>query len=99
MVDTPPGRNSVQWLPNLPDQVIRVTDEGYSGRLRPVWRGARIAAPGCVLCYNALMAEPPTDTSMLPEPQSLLGTWRRFGPVGPVHEIIGIGKELPDQIA
>ena len=33
---------------------------------------------------------------MLPEPQALIGTWRRFGPVGPVYEIIGLGKELPD---
>ncbi|HXA25799.1 MAG TPA: DUF5397 family protein [Acetobacteraceae bacterium] len=33
---------------------------------------------------------------MLPEPQCLIGTWRRFGPVGPVYEIIGLGKELPD---
>jgi hypothetical protein len=33
---------------------------------------------------------------MLPEPQSLVGTWRRFGTVGPVYEIIGLGKELSD---
>jgi len=26
------------------------------------------------------------------EPQSLLGTWRRFGAVGPVYEVIGIGE-------
>lgn len=32
---------------------------------------------------------------MLPEPQSLVGTWQRYGPVGPVYEIIGVGKELP----
>jgi hypothetical protein len=35
-------------------------------------------------------------TSMLIEPQSLIGTWRRFGLVGPVYEIIGLGKDLPD---
>ena len=39
---------------------------------------------------------PHMETTMLPEPQSLIGTWRRFGPVGPVYEIIGLGKELPD---
>ena len=33
---------------------------------------------------------------MLPEPQYLIGTWRRFGPVGPVYEVIGLGKELSD---
>jgi hypothetical protein len=42
------------------------------------------------------MTEPHTVTSMLPEPQNLVGIWRRFGPVGPVYEIIGVGKELPD---
>jgi Family of unknown function (DUF5397) len=42
------------------------------------------------------MAEPHTKTSMLPEPQSLVGTWRRFGAAGPVYEIIGLGNELPD---
>jgi hypothetical protein len=33
---------------------------------------------------------------MLPEPKALVGTWRRFGPVGPVYEIIAAGKELPE---
>lgn len=32
---------------------------------------------------------------MLFEPQSLIGTWRRFGPAGPVYEIVGLGKLLP----
>lgn len=40
---------------------------------------------------------PQMETAMLPEPQSLIGTWRRFGAVGPVYEIIGLGKELPDR--
>jgi len=39
---------------------------------------------------------PQMETAMLPEPQSLIGTWRRFGAVGPVYEIISLGKELPD---
>lgn len=30
------------------------------------------------------------------QPQSLIGTWRRFGITGPVYEIIGIGEELAD---
>ncbi len=29
------------------------------------------------------------------EPQSLIGTWRRFGLSGPVYEIISEGKKLP----
>ena len=36
------------------------------------------------------------ETTMLPQPHTLIGTWRRFGPVGPVYEIISVGKELPD---
>ncbi len=31
----------------------------------------------------------------LPQPANLVGTWRRFGSVGPVYEIIGTGDELP----
>jgi hypothetical protein len=30
------------------------------------------------------------------EPRSLLGTWRRFGPVGPTYEVIAIGDVTPD---
>ena len=30
------------------------------------------------------------------EPEQLVGTWRRFGPVGPVYEIVAAGKPLPD---
>ena len=33
---------------------------------------------------------------MIPQPINLIGTWRRFGPVGPVYEIISAGAELPD---
>ncbi len=33
---------------------------------------------------------------MIPQPSSLVGTWRRFGAVGPVYEIIGAGVELPN---
>jgi hypothetical protein len=29
-------------------------------------------------------------------PQSLIGTWRRFGAVGPAYKVIAIGDELPD---
>jgi hypothetical protein len=39
---------------------------------------------------------PHMDSSMIPQPSSLVGTWRRFGAVGPVYEIIAAGKELPD---
>jgi len=36
---------------------------------------------------------------MIIEPQTLVGTWRRFGPIGPVYEIIGAGRETNnDQI-
>lgn len=36
------------------------------------------------------------DTSMIPQPSSLIGTWRRFGAVGPVYEIIDTADELPN---
>jgi hypothetical protein len=42
------------------------------------------------------MADTHTDTSRLPHPASLLGTWRRFGALGPAYEIIGTGQTLPD---
>lgn len=29
------------------------------------------------------------------EPQSLIGTWRRFGITGPVYEILSAGTTLP----
>jgi Family of unknown function (DUF5397) len=42
------------------------------------------------------MTAPNAENPMIPQPQNLVGTWRRFGPVGPVYEIISTGKELPD---
>ncbi len=41
------------------------------------------------------MKETYQQNSVLPSPDALIGTWRRFGPVGPVYEIIAAGKELP----
>jgi hypothetical protein len=35
------------------------------------------------------------DAIVLPQPAKLVGTWRRFGPVGPVYEIVGTGAALP----
>ena len=35
-------------------------------------------------------------TSMIPQPSTLVGTWRRFGAAGPVYEIIATGRALPD---
>ena len=32
----------------------------------------------------------------IPEPPRLVGTFRRFGSVGPVYEITAAGKEMPD---
>ena len=40
------------------------------------------------------MTQTHTDTAKLPQPANLVGTWRRFGAVGPVYEIIGTGREL-----
>lgn len=32
----------------------------------------------------------------MPQPANLVGTWRRFGAIGPVYEIISAGTELAD---
>jgi len=32
----------------------------------------------------------------IPEPPRLVGTFRRFGSVGPVYEITAAGKEMPE---
>ena len=40
------------------------------------------------------MSQTRTDNGKLPQPANLVGTWRRFGAVGPVYEIISAGKEL-----
>jgi len=29
-------------------------------------------------------------------PEQFVGTWRRFGQLGPVYEVVGVGKDLPD---
>ena len=42
------------------------------------------------------MADTNTEMAKLPQPANLVGTWRRFGAVGPVYEIISSGEELPD---
>ncbi len=33
-------------------------------------------------------------TKQWPDPRALLGTYRRFGPVGPVYEVAGVIREL-----
>ena len=33
---------------------------------------------------------------MLPQSATLVGTWRRFGSVGPVYEIVSAGRTLAD---
>jgi hypothetical protein len=37
-----------------------------------------------------------TDTTRLPLPAALIGTWRRFGLLGPVYEILCQGNILPN---
>lgn len=32
----------------------------------------------------------------VPNLRGLIGTWRRFGQVGPVYEIVGVGDALAD---
>ena len=40
------------------------------------------------------MTQTHSDVGTLAQPANLIGTWRRFGAVGPVYEIISAGKEL-----
>ena len=35
------------------------------------------------------------EPAKMPQPANLLGTWRRFGAVGPVYEFISTGDEVP----
>jgi hypothetical protein len=42
------------------------------------------------------MADTHMDSHDFLHPARLVGTWRRFGPIGPAYEIIASGKELPD---
>lgn len=42
------------------------------------------------------MQAPPFPATVV-HPANLVGTWRRFGAVGPVYEIIGVGNELPGE--
>jgi hypothetical protein len=42
------------------------------------------------------MADTHTHSAQVLQPASLVGTWRRFGTVGPAYEIIASGAELPD---
>ncbi len=48
------------------------------------------------MCYSAVMGHTNANSSVLLNPTNLVGTWRRFGLVGPVYEIIEAGDELPD---
>ena len=43
--------------------------------------------------YNLPMAQTHSNGS---QPASIVGTWRRFGVVGPVYQIIGEGDALPN---
>jgi hypothetical protein len=43
-----------------------------------------------------LMVQARPSSANLPHPAALVGTWRRFGVVGPVYEIVEAGKELDD---
>ena len=49
-----------------------------------------------MICYHLAMTQLQMHRPGLPSPQTLVGTWRRFGPIGPVYEIIAAGDELPD---
>ncbi len=40
------------------------------------------------------MDQHPTAIIRLPSPAALIGTWRRFGPVGPVYEVVGTSRAL-----
>lgn len=39
----------------------------------------------------------PDGQIMFPQSVDLVGTWRRFGPLGPVYEIVGVGPQRHDE--
>lgn len=50
----------------------------------------------CHLCYARTMMTPVMATSMILQPQRVVGKWRRFGSIGPVYEIVAASDELPE---
>ncbi len=40
------------------------------------------------------MDQDPTTITRFRAPSALIGTWRRFGPVGPVYEVVGASRAL-----
>ena len=48
------------------------------------------------LWYPALMDQVQQDAVILPQRANSVGTWRRFGAVGPIYEIVGAGRESPN---
>lgn len=52
-------------------------------------------APRAAIGYVSGM-ELRTESTSLPQPRNLIGTWRRFGVTGPVYEIVGVGRALGD---
>ena len=51
--------------------------------------GSRYVGEG----YNLSMAQTHSNGS---QPASIVGTWRRFGSVGPVYQVIAEGDALPN---
>lgn len=43
--------------------------------------------------YNLHMAQPSSNGH---QPVNIIGTWRRFGAVGPVYQVIAEGETLPN---
>lgn len=48
------------------------------------------------MCYATWMAKIQDETVMAPRPAELIGTWRRFGVLEPVYEIISARGDLPN---
>lgn len=67
-----------------------------SRSMSEMWRAGQPAGRHRFYAIMTPVTDPHRENSTLPEPQCLVATWRRFGPVGPVYEIVGLGKELPD---
>jgi hypothetical protein len=77
--------------------VPRQSTSGVRPWLRPTKSTDRIfAVPVSALaCHAPSRAHTETPTATVPIPASLVGTWRRFGEIGPVHEIIGGFQKSP----
>jgi hypothetical protein len=75
-------------------------ETGFRESRARAWRNESNPANGHDLprrnCYIARGERAALTESGMIQAEKLVGTWRRFGAVGPVYEIIQAGRQLPN---